>query len=57
MQEVKWSEFKLMKATEMAECIKVMADGQLLGYFIVKPEGAMRDRIDFIAQTINASRK
>ncbi len=58
MKEENWSKFKLKKASEIktCQCIKVISDGELLFYAVIKPEGEMKNRIEGMCSLIDASR-
>jgi len=58
MKEISLTQFKLKKVPEITsgECMKVTADGEMVGYFIVNPESVMKDRIEAFADLIDKSR-
>ena len=59
LQEISWSELKLKKLSDIkqGECLRVTGDGQMAFYVVVNPQQAMKDRLEFICQTIDAGRK
>ncbi len=58
MKEIKYGAFKLLNARDIVkgQCLKLMSDGEMVGYVVVNPEGAMVPRIEGICSQIDASK-
>ena len=58
MKEITLTEFKRLSMPEVlaGPCLKVTANMEALGYFIVNPQGIMRDRVEGICGQIDAGR-
>tara|TARA_Y100000310_G_C20569590_1_gene757304 strand:+ start:416 stop:610 length:195 start_codon:yes stop_codon:yes gene_type:complete len=58
MKTVAWSELARggMDAVKSGECLRVTGDGLLLGYFVVQPDGGMRQKIEALCSQIDAGK-
>jgi hypothetical protein len=58
MKTISLTELKKQKAEDLkkSECLKVTSDGETIFYAVIKPEGAMRDRIESNCDLIDKSR-
>jgi len=58
MKEISWSAFRRLKAGDIkaGECLKVLSDGDLLGYFVVEPIQNMKNEIEIRCTMIDRSR-
>lgn len=58
MKEITWTKIKLSNARDIKEgpCLKIIADGETVGYLILNPQGVMRDRVEGLASQIDAGR-
>ena len=58
MKEISLTGLKLKKVPELKEsgCLKVTADGEMILYAVIRPEGVMRDRIEALCSQIDAGR-
>jgi len=58
VKDISWSQLRAMTLTEIKEgpCLKVTGDGEMAFYVVVQPQQVMKDRVEGICQTIDASR-
>lgn len=57
-KEINWTELKTSKVHEIEKgpCLKISADGQVVGYLVIKPEGEMANKIESLCSLIDASK-
>jgi hypothetical protein len=58
MKEISWTELKGMKLSDIkeGECLRVTGDGTMVFYAIINPQQVMKDHVEGVCQTIDASR-
>ena len=58
MKEISWTEFKSLKAMDVktGQCLKVLADGEMMGYFVVNPIQNMKNEIEVRCTWIDKAR-
>ena len=58
VKDITWTELKRALAKDIKDgpCLKVLADGQVVGYLVINPQMGMRDRVEGLCGLIDAGR-
>ncbi len=58
MKEIKWTDLVHSRASELlaGPCLKVMVDGDMAFYLVIRPEALMRDKVEGLCGLIDAGR-